>query len=302
MFRSLAALLFRPAEADPAAPSPTILVIGGAEGAHGTAVLASVEALDFVSGTKRFAPSLAVPRRGAVASVVGGDAFVFGGWDGKMNLASGEVLRGGASQWAPIASAPSRRSCACATVIGLDVYVLGGYDGMSALPTAEAYNSGTDTWTTLPDMRIPRKNAVAVTIDGEVAVVGGWDERSTLDTIEVFNPRTKEWRILDMRLNRPRECASAVKTGQASIILMGGYNDREVIMKSTEIVDFTACTSSPGPDLPSGREVGLMDALEPSLITIHCFEVHCRRRVQRKGCAHGRVEWPRGAELGASTR
>ena len=252
---SLASLLFRPADADPAAPPPTILVIGGAEGAHGTPVLGSVEALDVESGTRRFAPSLTEPRRGAVASAVGGDVFVFGGWDGKRNLGSGEVLRRGASQWAPVEPAPSRRSCACATVIGSDVYILGGYDGMGALATAEAYNTGTDSWTTLPDMRIPRKNAVAVTIDGEVAGLGGWDERSTLDTIEIFNPRSREWRLLDMRLGRPRECASVVKTGHAAVLLLGGYNDREVIMKSTEIVDFSACTSSPGPDLPSAREV-----------------------------------------------
>ena len=207
-----------------------VYAIGGHTGGH--SVVQLVYALDARAGTWSAAPSLSISR--AYAAAVrnhDGSILVVGGHDGTRRLQSGEVLRRGATSWAPIAQMgrarvraplqaqthpmlPSSQPClwstpgltpvrrvlpspqayfGCAVGANGHVYVTGGHDGTSYLEACEAYDPHTDTWYAIAPLPGRRAYHGLEELHGKLYAIGGHNGETRVSTVERYDPATDRW-------------------------------------------------------------------------------------------------------------
>ena len=93
-----------------------------------------------------------------VLSVVAGDLFVCGGYDGGACLNSVERFDPSTNEWTLISPMHYFRSSAGVVACDGSLFVVGGCDGMRRLMNGERYYPDSNVWSTIADMAIPRCN------------------------------------------------------------------------------------------------------------------------------------------------
>lgn len=109
-------------------------------------------------------------------------------------------------------------------------YVFGGHNGVTTLNSMEYYDEKEGLWKTISTgMNMEREIfAHCVVKDRYIYVFGGFND-THLDTIEKFdtlgaNSNSHKWRLLNIKMKRPLQNATAVTISEDQIVLIGGYN------------------------------------------------------------------------------
>lgn len=129
-------------------------------------------------------------------TILDGQVYAIGGWDGNCRLDSVERYDPATNSWAFIP--PMKMALTSPAVAALRgfLYVTGGAvleDG-DGIDLVQCYNPRTDMWIEKPNMQIARSGSAACVLDGVIYVIGGW-HASTENTnkVECYSPDTNEW-------------------------------------------------------------------------------------------------------------
>ena len=167
-----------------------LYTIGGGD-AYGNA-FATVETLDPATGLWSTRPSLATPRDGPVAAVLGSRLYVAAGGLSHMT----EVYDPATGLWSSVAPMPTERNGATGCELGGRLYVVGGNQGMD-LSTVEAYDPTSNTWIACAPLPVARSWAGACAVNGKLYVVGGYASTAPispwLDRLDIYDPATDSW-------------------------------------------------------------------------------------------------------------
>jgi hypothetical protein len=178
------------------------------------------------------------PRREAIA--VGVDdwhqVFVWGGFDGTTELATGAIYDLTAETWQPatMTGAPSPRRHHTAVWTGAEVIIWGGTDGTNQLADGARYDPSTDTWKPMAAAPLGRELHTATNVAGDMIVVGGIGDPDTLDDVYlpagsapaaiVYRPADDQWVPLETA-NQPAPRAMHTTAPYGSTFLVWGGSD-----------------------------------------------------------------------------
>lgn len=182
--RRLAAVLPSPLQ-DAAAvslPDGTLALLGGLDGNDTSTAGVLILAGERVSARSR----LPLPQHDAQGTLLGNDAYVFGG--GQVSSYD-HVLRFDPSMGSvvPAGVLPRATSDAAVAGVGGTAYVVGGYDGARALDTIVAWRPGTTARTVAHLPRALRYAAVAA-VAGRLVIAGGTCGEAAQREILRFDP------------------------------------------------------------------------------------------------------------------
>ena len=138
---------------------------------------------EYDPATNSWSTKAAMPtaRRAPSAAVLGGKAYVAGGYNGIYRTET-EEYDPALNTWTTRAAMPTGRAyLAAAAVIGGKAYVAGGFNG-SVLSTNEDYDPASDSWSTKAPMLTGRSDLASAAIGGKAYFVGN------MSTNEEFDP------------------------------------------------------------------------------------------------------------------
>jgi kelch-like protein 18 len=219
-----------------------VLAVGGAREGSTT------NADHFLSSAEYYNPekkewlkvaSMCDRRAGCRAAAANGMVYVFGGWDGKHPVASGEYLNLNPTikelGWLRLPSnMHEKRLGAGITVADGRLYLIGGWDGEHSLKSAECFDTITNAWHTLPDMHEKRSACSAVHLAGLIYVIGGRSAGCSLSTVECFDPAMLTWRKMPGMACSRSGCGATSVDG---LIYALGGRDGCTSLKSAEVFD-----------------------------------------------------------------
>jgi hypothetical protein len=208
--------------------SGEVLVTGGCtlDGCETDARSASTEMYDPGRGTFHAGPRLDRPRIGHIATAVGNDVLVAGGWPGEGSVPTdtAELYDSEQQAFVQVGEMTSRRGGLTATRLRDGrVLLVGGTDGNRALATAELYDPKARRFAPTGRMRTAREAHAAVLLrDGRVLVVGGRGVSGrVLASAELYDPRTGRFTPAG-RLRAARQKHAAVTLRDGSVLVVGG--------------------------------------------------------------------------------
>lgn len=115
------------------------------------------------------------------------------------------------------------------------VYVYGGHNGVQPLSTLEFYDEKENIWKIGANMNIDREIfAHCLVKDRYIYTFGGFNE-THLDTIERYDSVQNKWRLLNVKIKRSLQNATAITLSDDQIALIGGYNG--LMHKSIDILN-----------------------------------------------------------------
>ena len=101
----------------------------------------------------------------------------------------------------------------------------------------EFYDEKDKTWKIGGNMNIEREIFAYCTIkDRYIYIFGGFNDNH-LDSIEKYDSLHHKWRVLNIKMKRPLQNASAVAISDDQIVLIGGYNGN--LHKCIEILNLS---------------------------------------------------------------
>ncbi|XP_074088073.1 kelch-like protein 33 [Macrotis lagotis] len=176
------------------------------------AALDLVEAYDPKLDSWRTAPPLPIPCFAHAASVLDGQVYVSGGFNGTnqylASLFNYNPTR--KPSWILLSPMKTPRAGHVMVALGGRLYVAGGLGEAGDLLSSEAYEPRTDTWMSLEPLPSPHVGAAGVALQGEMLVLGGYSHQTYAlsHLIHSYCPGLGRWLCLGT-LPRPRAEMSA---------------------------------------------------------------------------------------------
>ncbi|XP_070536116.1 kelch-like protein 18 [Ptychodera flava] len=196
--------------------------------------LSTVEVYDPICNLWQTAKPMSAMRSRGGVTVLSGQLYAIGGYDGHSRLNTVEVYDPVVNEWWEVAAMNSKRSALGAASLDGKVYACGGYDGISSLNSVECYDPENDKWFMVANM-IKARSAAGITVfDGQVCAVGGHDGLSIFSSVESFNHFTGSWNMLPPMSTK--RCRLGVATLNGKLYACGGY-DGSVFLNSVEVFD-----------------------------------------------------------------
>jgi len=226
----------------------------------GEGSIASVELFDPANNSVRELGSLAEPRAGHTATLLGdGRVLVAGGYNGEY-LSSLEVFDPSTKRFRQAGSLVEARSGQTATLLpdGRILFVGGVGRGWTFLRSAELYDPATGRSELVGSMNVPRESHTATLLgDGRVLIVGGHSGRrpnvEVYASAERFDPRTGRFESAGA-LATARHKHDAIRLTDARVLVIGGADRTDrVHYATTEIYDPRTTTFAQGPSMANRR-------------------------------------------------
>ncbi|CAK9045082.1 Kelch-like protein 17 (Actinfilin) [Durusdinium trenchii] len=236
-------------------PTRRVLVFGGFDG---TADHLSTEILDTASMTFSSGPTMGVGRSGcAVAALDERRVLVAGGFDGCRSLDSTELVD---PVTLKVVLGPKmgtrRNACAAVRLDAQRLLIIGGSDDASELDSTEVLDLERMVFSPGPRMGTRRNACAASLIDHHrLLVIGGSDGCSDLESTELLDLTTMSFSAGPRMSTRRNFCATALlqPSGSKGLLLVLGGSDGSNSLDSTEVLDVSKMTFSPGPQMSAWR-------------------------------------------------
>ena len=156
-------------------------------------------------------------------AVYGGQAYLFGGWDGEAYRAATLVYVPEENRWLEQAPPQHIRGFGAAAALADRILYVGGYYNGREWGTCEVYLPETDQWESCPSMLQPRGGLSLVSIGDRVyAIGGGW--HTPLGFNERYTPTTEQWSVVETPIVGEWRNLGAVAS-DTSIYAIGGWSD-----------------------------------------------------------------------------
>jgi len=168
-------------------------------------------------------------RDGYAAAWTGAEVVVWGGADGRGQLADGLAFDPSIPSWRQIAPAPlSARSFPAAAWTGREILIVGGgTDEGSHFRDAAAYDPSADSWRSVPPLPVSgRFSALASWTGAEIVVWGGVASRDFPVDGARYVPSTDSWELVAPAPVAGRMEATAVWSG-SELLIWGGTRRSE---------------------------------------------------------------------------
>ncbi len=230
-----------------------VLITGGGPTAwnNNGALLTSAELYDPTSGTFSPTGSMATPREGHTATLLGdGRVLIVGGIDLNGHaVTSAELYDPTTGTFSPTGSRAAARGFHTATLLADGrVLIAGGapaaWVSIFGLASAEIYNPTTGTFSATGSMTTGRGFHTATLLaDGRVLIAGGDDDVGGLASAEIYNPTTGTFSPTGS-MSTPREFMTATLLADGRVLIAGGGGDYTNLnfLASAEIYDPTTGT------------------------------------------------------------
>jgi N-acetylneuraminic acid mutarotase len=117
------------------------------------------------------------------------------------------------------------------------------------------FDPATGKWEPLPPLPEPRSSHDVVVVGNQLIVAGGWNlkgsQQEWVDTLAVLNLARKklEWKTVPEPFRRRALISVAY---QDRLYVIGGFNDKNQIVRNVSIYDPNSDAWSEGPELPEG--------------------------------------------------
>jgi hypothetical protein len=178
-----------------AAVGGKIYVFGGVRGGWqvNTVDVTDVDVYDPATDTWANKERMRAPRGMAVAAVVNGRVYVFGGIVGDLSGSPGntaDVYDPATDSWKAIPGLVAR-NCSGACAVGTKIYVMGSGYMQGILNRTDIYDTVTGTWETGPKLSKAKYWMGANFVGGKIYIAGGSDATwpwNSIATVEVYTP------------------------------------------------------------------------------------------------------------------
>ncbi len=152
-----------------------------------------------------------------------------------------------AAKTAPMTAA--RADATATPLLNGKVLIAGGNGDGGALRGTELYDPATGSFTAGPSMNAARGFATATLLpNGKVLIAGGVDSSGNkLKSTELYDPVTNTFAAADTTaaMNTARAYAAATSLPDGKVLIAGGVDQYDEILKSTELYDAYANTFAP---------------------------------------------------------
>jgi kelch-like protein 2/3 len=119
-------------------------------------------------------------------------------------------------------------------------YVFGGHDGNETLSSMEYFDSNENKWKFLSFMNIEREIFAYCSAKHRYIYVFGGFNINHLDTVERYDIIYDKWKLMNFKMKRPLQNATAIELDSNKIALVGGYNG--ALHKCIDILDLESKT------------------------------------------------------------
>ncbi|XP_070555189.1 kelch-like protein 24a [Ptychodera flava] len=173
--------------------------------------------------------SLKKARYQHASTMLNGQIFVVGGYNGKQSMKEVEVYSVEENRWKLIQPMRDAVSCPSVTAYNNRLYVIGGVDESlpGSYPAIQCYNVATSNWSIIRTMKVEKKGYQSVLLNDLIYIVGG-SSRQTF----VYDPQADK--ALEVALvNEMHLCAGATVLN-GKIYLTGGDT---VVAKTSKTVE-----------------------------------------------------------------
>ncbi|XP_064644346.1 kelch-like protein 18 [Lineus longissimus] len=196
--------------------------------------LSTVESYDPLAIQWNPAEPMTTLRSRVGVTVLHGELYAIGGYDGHHRLDTVEVFNPVARSWRLVSPMTCKRSALGAAALDGRLYVCGGYDGIMSLNSVECYDPEADQWVMVSRMTKHRSAAGVTVFDGQIYALGGHDGLSIFDSVECYNNLTGRWTQVASMLTK--RCRLGVASLDGKLYAAGGY-DGSGFLKSVECFD-----------------------------------------------------------------
>jgi len=163
---------------------------------------------------------------------------------------------------------PRRDHHAFPVASGNVVLVGGRTPSFAWLSSAELFDAGTKTFSALPAMPKLRVHFTSATSNGKIYLLGGDDNSESgavLDTTDVFDPVARTW-TAGPKMSTARRYHGAARLPDGRVLVAAGESGT-TMLRSAEILDFTAATTTPA---------GLLNKVRASFPLVPIVETEAR--------------------------
>ncbi|XP_067927968.1 kelch-like protein 18 [Watersipora subatra] len=190
------------------------------------------------------------PRSRVGVSVLNGQLYAIGGYNGIERLNNVEIFDPLDQKWTPVASLSCPRSALGVAALGDKIYACGGYDGTSSSDSLECYTRENNSWKPLSKMAKPRSALALASLGGLIYALGGHDGRLVCNSVERYDSLTDSWQeITSMQTKRCR-FGAAVLDDKLYVAALNSCVDRQqlpaVLGPQVHISPMIACGAVAG--------------------------------------------------------
>ena len=235
----------------------SVVVAGGCDADGCAEATASVEIVDEGGGIAR-GPSMTDARDTHTATLLpDGSVLVAGGFagEGRPPLASAERLAKDASAWAAVGALATGRGGHAAAPLGTGgVLVAGGWVApQTYTASTEIFDIEVGRFTAGPRLPVAVDGPAASTLpDGSVLVTGGQERPGVASSAAaVISPDGSMKQVGP--LLHPRFKHTSVTLASGDVLVIGGTDDDEHLLRTTEIYRPETARFEPGPRMTAGR-------------------------------------------------
>jgi hypothetical protein len=146
------------------------------------------------------------------------------------------------------------------------VLVIGGHDHTGSLQSTEVYDPLITSFVAGPAMMRARTGHTATMLANDrILVVGG----DVFGSAEIYDPVTQSFSLVTGSLNTPRKFHSAILLQNGQVMIVGGVNAQDAILKTAEVFDPSAQTFYlPPTDMQTARAFATLKLLPDGKVQI----------------------------------
>ena len=197
--------------------------------------------------------SMVTPRWGSGIGNIGEVAYVAGGYQSTVHLATVEAYTVSTNSWLTKAARPGVQTNPAYGVINSTLYTAGGTNTSIEISDLWSYNSSNDTWTSKASLPSVRQSACGGVINGLFYVTGGRVGSVSQSSLVVYDPVANTWSTKTSMTTARYAAAAGVINGLLYVAGGRPAEDNTTAFSTLEAYDPVANTWTTRASMPTAR-------------------------------------------------